>query len=265
MERKTCAAACDECQADELTAFLADYASCLLGCGATCIRIEKNVRRIARRFGTDAEITVMPSHVEVSEWNGDGDCGRVAVRRIRHTGIDFRLNAALSRLSWDVADGKCGFSDAVATYHRLLAAPKTGRLEILILASLANASFCRLFGGDGLAMLIVFLSTLVGMRLKQMMLGAHCDARVTTLCAAFVSATLSACGNVFGLGDTPEIALGASVLYLVPGVPYINVVSDVIDRHYLCAFSRMMDALVTTVCLSAGLCLGMIILGLYRL
>lgn len=254
----------ESCRADALTAFLADYASALLGCGATCIRIEKNVRRMARHFGTDAEITVMPSHVEVSEWKGDGDCGHVAVRRIRHGGIDFRLNAALSRLSWDVADGKCDFGKAVETFHSLLEAPRTGRTEVLLLASLANASFCRLFGGDAMAMAIVFVSTLVGMRLKQMMLGAQCDARVTVVCAAFVSATLSACGHVFGLGTTPEIALGTSVLYLVPGVPYINVVSDVIDRHYLCAFSHMMDALVITVCLSAGLCAGMLILGLVR-
>ena len=64
------------------------------------------------------------------------------------------------------------------------------------------------------------------------------------------------------LGTTPEIALGTSVLYLIPGVPYINAISDIIGRHYLCALSRFMDACVLTCCLSAGLCIGMFILGL---
>ena len=94
------------------------------------------------------------------------------------------------------------------------------------------------------------------------MLEAKADARVTVLCASFFSAALSAGGHVFGIGATPEIALGTSVLYLVPGVPYINAVSDIIDRHYLCALSRIMDASITTICLSAGLCLGMMVLGL---
>ena len=67
---------------------------------------------------------------------------------------------------------------------------------------------------------------------------------------------------MFGIGSTPEIALGTSVLYLIPGVPYINAVSDMIDRHYLCAFSRFADAVVLTACLSAGLCGGMLVLGL---
>ncbi len=67
---------------------------------------------------------------------------------------------------------------------------------------------------------------------------------------------------MFGWGTTPEIALGTSVLYLIPGVPYINAISDIIGRHYLCALSRFMDACVLTCCLSAGLCIGMFILGL---
>ena len=88
------------------------------------------------------------------------------------------------------------------------------------------------------------------------------DIRLAFLCASFFSATISAGGHIFEIGSTPEIALGTSVLYLIPGVPYINAVSDMIDRHYLCGFSRFIDALVLTACLSAGLCAGMFILGL---
>lgn len=52
------------------------------------------------------------------------------------------------------------------------------------------------------------------------------------------------------------------MLYLIPGVPYINSVSDLLACHYLCAFSRFVDALVLTACLSVGLCAGMYLLGL---
>lgn len=247
---------------ERVTAFLAEYAAWLLGCGATCIRIEKNVGRIARRFGIEADITVMPSHVEISGWKAEEGCGDVAMRKIKHCGISFSLNAALSRLSWDIADGKTDFDGAVARFHEIVKMPPTNKWEVLLLASAANASFCRLFGGDAAAMLIVFLSTLAGFRLKQIMLEDRCDIRLAVLCASFFSAVLSACGSIFGIGDTPEVALGTSVLYLIPGVPYINSVSDIIDKHYLCAFSRFMDAFILTVCLSAGLCAGMLILGI---
>ena len=110
--------------------------------------------------------------------------------------------------------------------------------------------------------MIVFVSTLAGYRLKQIMLEDKRDIRLTFLCASFFSSSLSAVGHIFNIGITPEIALGTSVLYLIPGVPYINSVSDMIYKHYLCAFSRFLDAVVLTVCLSAGLCAGMFILGL---
>ncbi len=242
MTSKTCDAAA--------AAFLADYCAWLLGCGATCIRIEKNARRMARAFGFEADLCIMPAHVHVAVG------GATAMSRAARCGISFSLNARLSRLSWAVADGRCGLQGAVRRLERIKRTPPAPRAEVLVLAIVANASFCRLFGGDAVAMAIVLLATMAGFRLRQLMVGAGRDVRAAVFCAAFFSASLSAAGHVFGLGSTPEIALATSVLYLIPGVPYINAVSDMLDRHYLCAFSRFCDAAVLTGCLAAGLCGG---------
>lgn len=242
--------------------FLADYASWLLGCGATCIRVEKNTRRMAEAFGMGFDIFIMPTYVSVSVWNEDVTEAEVIMRKAVGCGINFNLNARLSRLSWEVADKRLDFTTAVKQLERIRQTSPTGKYEVLLLTSLANASFCRLFGGDAVAMLIVFISTLAGYRLKQIMLEDKRDVRLTFLCASFFSAALSAGGHIFNIGTTPEIALGTSVLYLIPGVPYINAVSDMIDRHYLCAYSRFADAVVLTACLTAGLCAGMFLLGL---
>ena len=244
------------------TIFLADYASWLLGCGATCIRVEKNTRRMAEAFGMGFDIFIMPTYVSVSVWDEDMAEAEVVMRKAVGGGINFNLNARLSRLSWEVADKRLDFTTAVKQLERIRQTSPTGKYEVLLLTSLANASFCRLFGGDAVAMLIVFISTLAGYRLKQIMLEDKRDVRLTFLCASFFSAALSAGGHIFNIGTTPEIALGTSVLYLIPGVPYINAVSDMIDRHYLCAFSRFADAVVLTACLTAGLCAGMFLLGL---
>lgn len=247
---------------DDAAAFLADYASLLSGCGAISIRTEKNTCRIARAFGLEADIFIMPSHVAVTVWREGRKGSSTAVRKIPHSPISFDLNARLSRLSWEVADNGLDLSEASRRFAEIQLTGPTGKAETLLLASLANASFCRLFGGDAAAMAIVFLSTLAGYRLKQIMLGDRRDVRVTFFCASFFSTALSSAGIVFGIGSTPEIALGTGVLYLIPGVPYINSVSDLIYGHYLCAFSRFLDAAVLTACLSAGLCAGMFLLGL---
>ena len=243
-------------------AFLAEYASLLSGCGSTCIRIEKNARRMAEAFGVDLDIFIMPDHVTVSVWNADRVHAEMAQRKTAKCGISFDLNTRLSQLSWEVADNRLGLPAAVEHFECIKTTRPTGKWEVLILTSFANAAFCRLFGGDWFAMLIVLTSTLAGYRLKQIMLEDGRDVRLTFLCASFFSASISAGGHVFNIGSTPELALGTSVLYLIPGVPYINSVSDLLYRHYLCAFSRFLDAVVLTACLSVGLCAGMLMLGL---
>ncbi|MEE1222467.1 MAG: threonine/serine exporter family protein [Bacteroidaceae bacterium] len=247
----------------ETAGFLADYSALLLGCGATCIRTEKNTQRMAGAFGVGFDLSIMPTHVYVSVWGEDDANRHVAVRKTATCCISFNINVRLSRLSWEIADNRLSLATAMERFHRIKEdTTPTGKYEVLVLTSLANASFCRLFGGDWVAMLIVFASTLVGYKLKQVMLEDKRDVRLTFLCASFFSSALSACGHIFGISSTPEVALGTSVLYLIPGVPYINAVSDMINRHYLCAFSRFIDAAVLTACLSAGLCAGMLILGL---
>ena len=55
-----------ESDISKTAAFLADYAALLAGCGATCIRIEKNTGRMASVFGLKFDIAVMPAHVYVT-------------------------------------------------------------------------------------------------------------------------------------------------------------------------------------------------------
>lgn len=185
--------------------FLGEYAAWLLGCGATCIRIEKNINRMARAFGVDAGVAIMPRHIEIYARSPHGDLALpVVIRQAPHCGLNFTVNTRLSRLSWEVADGKIGYDEAVSRFAEITAAPPTPRNEVLLLASMANASFCRLFGGDLTAVLVVFVATLAGFKLKQMMMADRRDIRLVFLCCAFFSAAICAGAHIFEWGSTPR-------------------------------------------------------------
>lgn len=83
----------------DIAIFLADYASLLLGCGATCIRIEKNTRRMADTFGVGFDITILPTHVYVSVGDGDASDASLAIRKTANCGISFRLNSTRYKCS----------------------------------------------------------------------------------------------------------------------------------------------------------------------
>ncbi len=236
--------------------FLTDYTASLWGCGATCVRVEKNVRRIAGSYGYRSEITILPGHLSIV-LSREGEEPRLFTQIIHPKSIDFTMNAELSALSWNISDNRVPIAQARREFNRIVEPHRHGDMRIALLASMANASFCRLFGGDAGAMGVVFAATLVGMFFKHILMGARVDNRVVFFLCAMLSAMLCAGATLFNISATPEIAQATCVLYLIPGVPYINAAGDFIARHYLCAASRLADAAVLTAALSAGLYLGL--------
>lgn len=242
-------------------AFLSEYASWLLGSGATCIRLEKNISRMARTFGANVEMTIMPRHIHLSFTNPGGCECITSIASPKKIPIDFTINTRLSELSWQVADGKVSFAEMEKEFRKAIRPAQSHIWLVTLLVSLANASFCRLFGGDLMAMAVVGVATFAGFWLKRRLTALGTDLRITVFACALLSSILGASGMLFSLGTTPAVALGTSVLYLVPGIPFLNSFSDLIYRHYICAFSRFTDAVVITCCLSAGLCAGMALMN----
>ena len=244
----------------EISDFLVEYAAWLYGCGATCTRTTKNVGRIAKVWGITYEMDILPGSIQLTVQ--DGGCSQVFIKKTPKTGISFYKNTKLSKLSWYIADGKMSLPVAKRIFHKIITSPFTNKWVVLVLTSIANMSFCRIFGGDAVAMAIVFVATLLGFRLKQILLEEHMDVNVVFLFCAFFSSVTATSGYIFHLGEKPDVALGTCVLYLVPGIPYINSISDLLVGQYLVAFSRFMNAVMLTFCLSVGLACGILLMNL---
>lgn len=252
---------CDRLSAKELGVFLADYGARLLASGATCIRIDRNVGRMARAAGMTAEMTVMPRHIHLTVLDPDSGEMLTSIAAVPATGINFTVNAELSRLSWEIADGKVSLRQAIDRYRAIVGGgSKSSRWAVTLLVAVANASFCRLFGGDLIAMVIVGVAALAGYYLKDKLLARKMDSRPVFIICSLVSAVIGSTDMLFSIGTTREIALSTSVLYLVPGIPLLNSFSDMLYRRYLCAFARFADAVILTCCLSIGLLTGMLLM-----
>lgn len=248
-----------------LTAFLARYAARMLGCGATCMRISKNMNRMAALLDKDVDMIILPSHIEVcltDRKNGHVDQQSVP---IEHIPVSYMVNAELSRLSWKVAEGRMTLRQAEEVFDRLPGCRPYSVWVVMALVVVANASFCRLFGGDPAAMAIVGAATALGYSWKNMLLRSGADFRVIVLLCSFISAVVGMAGYVFNITATPDVALGTSVLFLIPGIPYINSVSDLIDGHYLCALSRFLHAVILTCCIALGLTAAYLLMNIQPL
>lgn len=241
--------------------FLCLYASTLYSCGATTMRIDKNLRRIAKCWQCSADFSVSPTCVLVTLTDDEGGSFTMS-RSIPKDKINFDTITLLSALSWDIHDHGLDITQAREQYDAAVSRKRLNPWLVCVLASAANASFCELFGGDWIAILIVFVATLDGFFLKSILPKYGVDYRIAIIIGCTVSAILACAGFVFGISSTPEVALATSVLYCVPGIPFANGISDMLYGHHLSAFSRMRNALIITVCLSIGLCLAFVALNI---
>ncbi|MDE5794248.1 MAG: threonine/serine exporter family protein [Muribaculaceae bacterium] len=246
----------------EICLFLSEYSAWLLGSGATSIRLEKNVRRMAEALGCHAEMTILPRHIHMTVFLTDHSDSYTYIIATHPMPISFNINTKLSRLSWSMADDKLTLKEVQEKFDEIIKTSPTNKYLVLFLASCANAAFCRLFTGDWAAVGVVFISTLIGFYIKQLLTQLKVDVRLVFIICAFISSVLASTATLFSFGHTPDIAVGTSVLYLVPGIPFLNSFSDMLNGHYICAFGRFVHAVVLTCCLSLGLCGGMLLMNL---
>ncbi|WP_257274859.1 threonine/serine exporter family protein, partial [Endozoicomonas sp. SESOKO4] len=83
--------------------------------------------------------------------------------------------------------------------------------------------------------------------------------------AAFVASTLSGLGLVFHWGHSREIAVATSVLFLIPGVPLINGVIDLLHGHIIVGQARVTHGIVIALAIAMGIVISSALLGVHQL
>ena len=235
----------------DITRFLMGYANRLMGSGVHTSRVVRNTRRIGQSLDVDVKMSIFQKTLVMSVCDNESQEVYNEVGIIPGFPISFELNAELSTLSWEAYDNRLSLDRLWEKYNQIIAHPKMDPLCTLFLVGFANASFCALFGGDWTARGIVFSATLIGFYLKQVMQKKHINHYIIFVVSAFIASLVAS--SALTLDTTAEIAIATSVLYLVPGVPLLNGVIDIVEGHVLTGCTRLIQALLLVLCISVGL------------
>lgn len=245
------------CGCKPLLDFLAEYAGHMLGCGVNTTRVIRCTKRIGEALGHEVEMSTTTRHFTLCV-RDIASCEAVTrVVSVPALPISFERNADLSALSWQAYDERLSLDELTCRFRKLIARPRLDPMLTLILVSLANSCFCALFGGDVTAMAIVFTSTLVGFAVRQRMTAHGVNQYIVFMASAFVASLCASMSLRFDC--TAQIAIATSPLFLVPGVPLINGVIDIVDHHSMVGISRLVNAMLLIMCLAIGLSATMLL------
>ena len=235
----------------EILGFVAEYAAYQLGSGVHTSRSIRNSRRIGEALGVDVQLSSFQKSTILTVLDPESGEAVTRVAEIPALPISFERNSDLSALGWDALDEGLSLDEIRRRYRALVEKPRMDPIFTLLVVGLANASFCRLFGGDWTAVGVVFTATLVGFAVKQRMQAHAVNHFLVFACSAFVASLCASAALCFDCAA--EVALATSPLFLVPGVPLINGVIDIVEGHVLIGVSRLVNAMLLIVCIAVGL------------
>ena len=250
-------------QIQELTNFLSEYTAKMLSIGTYTARIERCVRRIADAYDYEASLMIFVRHFIISVMDpADNSIRRTYVKTGAAAQISFDLISELSALSWEIYDEKIPLARAKVAFAEILASQKKSFAKTLVLLSVANAAFCELFGGDGGAMALVFAATAFGICARYLLSKLKINLKIQYIAVSFAVSFIVSLGARYGLSATPDVAVGSSILFLIPGVWLINSVFDILNENMLVGISRGLNTGLLIICIAIGLFLTLSISNL---
>ena len=124
---------------------------------------------------------------------------------------------------------------------------------VAICAGFACGGFCKLFGGDWVAFFLASLCAYAGFEVRAQCIKFGINHYMCMAIAAFVSTCLAYGTTLFGWSATPYHPLLACALFIVPGVPLINFVDDMIDNFLLVGITRAANTAMMLGALTFGI------------
>ncbi len=246
----------------EVEEMLLDVGTLLMSNGASTGRVRTTVNRIAEALGYEAELLITSRSLMLTVTEENGSDYTSSVRRTPAHGVNFKLVSGISRMSWRVIEENLTVEQINEDIIRLTSLPHYPRLVVLTLVALAGASFCRLFGGEGFEMIIAFIATFFGLFIRQEAIKKRFNPYIAVVFASFSASMISGLSVKFGFGTNPEYALATSVLFLIPGVPFINSLTDLMDGNTLNGIVRGVNGLIIAFAIALGLMFAMQIYGI---
>jgi len=119
--------------------------------------------------------------------------------------------------------------------------------------SIAGAAFCYTFGGNASEMTIGFFATFFGLFFKQELVKHSFNTYIITYVSALTAGVFVGLTHLIFPQLKLEHAFSTCVLFLVPGVPLINAITDLIEGYTLNGVARGVSALLHALAIACGL------------
>lgn len=240
---------------------LLEIGALLMSSGASTHRTRITMQRIANSLGYGIELLITQRALMLTIIETDQEYFFSRMKRISPLHPNFKMVSGISHLSWNVKEENWTIEQINTEIQRLKLLPHYPRWILLGMVGAAGAGFCNLFGGDMINMGVAFIATVAGLFIRQETIRKKFNPYLCVFFAALTASFIAGLSEQFEIGSEPEKAVATSVLFLVPGIPLINSVTDLIDGNIQNGIVRATNGLMIAFAIALGLFTSKMILN----
>lgn len=220
-------------------------------------RIVRNMNRVAAFLGLPEEHLHIYVQFNMLMVNlSDDEHSFSKFQRCTKHGINMTTISLISKLSWKAIREDYSIDQYAEELEAIAKRPRNYTpLQVAIGTGFACGGFCIQFGCDWTAFFYASFAAAIGMYLRGLMLRKGLNNYMGIAVAAFIS-TMIAWATTYlpsSWTETPLHPLLACALFIVPGVPLINFVDDMLDNYIQVGLTRAINTFLMLVAMSFGI------------
>lgn len=232
----------------------------LLKSGAEIFRVEDTMKRICEHYGVRSERVFVLTNGIFFTGGGDREHVFAKVEHIPVSGTHMDRIAAVNQLSRDIEKGKYSVEDAAKELEKIRHMPEKRKKLQVLAAGLGSAGFCFMFGGDLPDTACAFAAGFIMYLFMVYVFSGHLSKIVSNIFGAAIVTFLCTAAQKIGIGHHMNYMIIGSIMPLIPGVAFTNGIRDIADGDYISGSVRLLDAMLTFVCIAIGAGISMVVL-----
>ncbi|SFU27921.1 Uncharacterized membrane protein YjjP, DUF1212 family [Pustulibacterium marinum] len=241
-----------------VSSILLETGTLLMSSGANTNRVRITMKRIAESYGYQADFLITHRAIMLTLKQDENQFYN-EIKQAAHFAPNFRIVSGLSRLSWQIKEEQLSTNAVINEISRLKSLQHFPRWQVLCMVALACSSFCRLAGGNFLEMMIVFMASFTGLFVKQELGKRKVNVYMGVFLASFITTMISGGVELLHPYEHDNMAFITSILYLIPGIPLINSMMDILDGYSLNGIVRAVTGFAISFAIAAGLLIALLI------
>ena len=223
--------------------------------GANANQIVRDMHRAAAYMGIPADhlhIHIAYSNILINIHSPE-DCF-TSFRNVQYLGANMDIISSISVLTWTALRNEYTLDEFSQKLEEIAKKdPPHSDATSAIFAGFACGAFPILFGGTIISAWITTFCALLGFIIQLILKRFQINGYISIACAAAVSSGLAfLSGCIFDSADV-IYAMIACTLFMVPGIPLINTVDDLLNNYILAGISRAVHTLLIVGSMTVGI------------